>query len=171
MRRLLWLVVIPVTVVACSSPDGLGSLTGVGSPPSNRAVTTFAQQGWLPVGTKVKVGDSISVPPEPYNPVKHGPALAAPTEFENLANRADFVRPPKRWEGAWSVQDLPTPPPGTGDRGFWLYQNSQPWFGVYAVYDVNMSLGLPSAWSSNGVYVYAPTMLPPGGSCVEVTQV
>ena len=103
----------------------------------------------------------------------------------DLAGRADFVPPPKgapippRTISANGVVTLtnPGPPPpgivGTADMGWLLYQNPTPWYGVYQVNDLQMSLALPPPLASElpGVFVFAPTLLAPGGSCVEVSQV
>ena len=42
---------------------------------------------------------------------------------------------------------------------------------MYTIHDLAQELQLPAASSSLGVWVYAPTSLPPGGSCIEATQV
>jgi hypothetical protein len=63
------------------------------------------------------------------------------------------------------------PDPGDGDRGFYFTQASRPWYGVSAMYDMNLNLALPTPWGGHNIYVYAPTMMPPGGTCIEVTQV
>lgn len=135
-----------------------------------RLLQSVPEPQWLKVGTRVPVGVSIPAPPEPFSPVKHGAALQSDVAFPNLARAPENANAPKRGRGQ-ANRPLPAPPPGTGDRGFWLHQTTAPWFGAYAVYDLNMSLGLPAASNPNGVWVYAPTMMPPGGSCVEVTQV
>ena len=63
------------------------------------------------------------------------------------------------------------PPPNKGDRGFWLTQSSAAWYGSYAVFDVDSTLSMPAPLSGyTAMTLYAPTMLAPGGSCVEVTQ-
>jgi hypothetical protein len=150
-------------VLACEEPTR-------STPKLSPVTTNVVTQGmkhWLPVGTKVPVGDTLVALPEPYDPARHGPAQKNPIEFENFATRPGFAHAPKRR----ALSLLGGPPAGTGDRGFLLHQNSRPWYAVYAVYDINMSLALPAAWGGNsGVYVYAPTMMPPGGACVEVTQ-
>lgn len=151
---------------ACETPPPSSPLRPPAVAELQRSVP---EQQWLRVGTKVPIGDSISAPPEPYNPMRHGAPKRSDIAFTNLARRPEFANAPKR--GRPVSGGIEVPAPGTGDRGFWLAQASVPWFGSYAVYDLNMSLGLPAAWNTNGVWVYAPTMMPPGGSCVEVTQV
>lgn len=39
------------------------------------------------------------------------------------------------------------------------------------MYDLNLSLGLPTPWGGHDIFVYAPTMLAPGGACIEIVQV
>jgi len=161
------LLLLALALSACEPSTSVGPYLA----PRHGSLQQFIPQDrWLRVGTRVPIGDSITVPPEPYSPVRHGPPVASDIRFQNLARRPEYVNPPKRGRGQ-ANRPLETPPPGTGDRGFWLSQATAPWFGTYAVYDLNMSLGLPAASNPNGVWVYAPTMMPPGGSCVEVTQV
>ena len=131
------------------------------------ATSTTQQPQWLPVGTRVPPGQAISAPPEPYDPAKHGPALPAPTDEVNLAARPDFVPPPKR---------VPTgpnpPPPGSGDRGIGWSQITKPWYGAYSVYDVQCNLYIDTVFAGEpGAFIYAPTTLAAGGTCIEITQV
>lgn len=120
---------------------------------------------WLPVGTKVPPGQAICAPPEPYDPAKHGPPLPPPTNLVNLAARPGFVSPPKR-------DPTVPPPPGEGDRGLWLGQITEPWYGASSVHDVQWNLTIDTTFiGRNGAWIYAPTMLPPGGACIEITQV
>lgn len=139
-----------------------------------------ATKVWLPVGTIVPVGESIDAPPEPYDPVRHGPALKSAVEFENLANKPGFERFPKRRGPSGSSASNVVPPPGNGDRGFQWNQTTRPWFGASAMYDLNLNLQLPTPWGGHDMYVYAPTMMPPAvhalrfhrfiGDCMAVRQ-
>lgn len=101
---------------------------------------------WLPVGTIVPVGAAIAAPPEPYNPAKHGPALRSDGAFENLANSPGYQSFPKRGRSEGGRGGSTAPPPGNGDRGFFLTQASRPWFGMSAMYDLNLNLQLPTPW-------------------------
>lgn len=152
---------------ACEAPPPSGLLR---TPESADLQGSIPEERWLKVGTKVAVGDSITAPPEPYSPARHGTSLRSDVTFPNVARRPEYASAPKRGRSE-ANRPFEVPPPGTGDKGFWLSQASAPWFGTYAVYDLNPSLGLPTPWNANGVWVYAPTMMPPGGSCVEVSQV
>jgi hypothetical protein len=150
----------------------LGSAPGCEHPTSTRgssnvpASTSFAAAtAWLPVGTKVPVGQSIDAPPEPYDRIKHGPLLLSPGSDRG----ANGVSAPRNFGSRNATETNPIP--GDGDRGFFWDQITRPWYGAAAVYDVNMSLALPTVWSGTATWVYAPTMLPPGGSCLEATQV
>jgi hypothetical protein len=142
-----------------------------------------AKKAWLPVGTVVPVGQSISATPEPFEPSRHQP-LVNPTIEPNLVDSPGFVPPPKRAHrpppapsSDQVVAMTPIPPPpgvaGTADMGWFLYQRPTPWYGVYQVNDLQMSLALPPPTSAGlpGVFLYAPTLLAPGGSCLEVSQV
>lgn len=149
-------------VASPSQPDPMPSVAGGSQPPGSK---------WLPVGTRVPVGQAIAVPPEPYNPKRHGPALPGRTDYENLSRDPGFVQPPRSVTGVTRFAAVP-PPPGTGDRGFYLSQATREWYGAYAVYDLIGNLGLPAALPGEaGVWVYAPTTMPAGGSCIEITQV
>ena len=64
----------------------------------------------------------------------------------------------------WSHLTNPGPPPpgivGTADMGWLLYENPTPWYGVYQVNDLQMSLALPPPLASElpGVFVLADTI-------------
>ena len=85
----------------------------------------------------------------------------------NLARRPGFVAPPKG-----VPTDRAAAPRGEAYRGLRWGQISARWYGASSVYDVQPSLVLPSARPSRGgVWLYAPTTLPTGGACIEVSQV
>jgi hypothetical protein len=67
-------------------------------------------------------------------------------------------RPPQAGDQALV---LPTPWPGTGDRGFYLWNSH----GIYAAHDAQTDLSIPN--NAVGTTIYAPTSMPAGGSCVE----
>ena len=141
-----------------ASADLMKATAGLASCPTPRPQ-------WLPVGTKVPPGQEICAPPEPYDPAKHGPPLPPPTDIVNLAAQPGFVSPPKR-------TPLDPPPPGEGDRGFWLSQVTKPWYGASGVNDVVWNLHIDTTFIQRaGAWIYAPTMLAPGGACIEITQV
>ena len=134
-------------------------------------------QKYLPYGVPVPVGTSINAPPEPYNPSRHGPPIPNTQVGENLVGRPDFSELPKRIPEGVPVNaqlgSRPADPPGTEDHGISLRQTTKPWYGVSQVNDVQLNMWIPvsqdptNPWS----YLYAPTLLPPGGSCIEVTTV
>ena len=146
-----------------------GPTDALTNPPNSEALLSSADtvRTWLPVGTVVPVGVDLQAPPEPFDPARH-PLLSPGATFTNLAGTPGFENFPKM--GAQALARSP-PPPGNGDRGFWLDQTSRPWFGMSAMYDLNLSLGLPTPRGGHDIYIYAPTTQAPGGACIEVTQV
>lgn len=162
VRQILVGLSIAVTVTACDQPTATSTRT-------NDVAQNISADlpRWLPVGTKVPVGVAINAPPEPYDPAKHGPALTDSRTEANLAGRPSIDRPKRRRSASGDYM----PPPGTGDRGFYLTQATRAWYGASAMYDLNLNLQLPTPWGGHDVSVYAPTMMPPGGTCLEVTQV
>jgi hypothetical protein len=60
------------------------------------------------------------------------------------------------------------PPPGDGDRGFFI--NSTGGTGIYVGNDVQDNVSIPYSASTDQV-LYAPTHQSPGGSCVETVTV
>jgi hypothetical protein len=149
--------------------------------------TIIGGQRWMRIGTIVPPGDTLVAPPEPYDPRRHGRLLSNPLAAANLALRPGFRSPPKRVpphkypapmvpcdadgcpEDSGGSAD--PPPPGNGDRGFFFTQTSQYWYGASAVNDIR-GISLPAPLSgTDGVFLYAPTMMPAGGACLEVTQV
>lgn len=119
---------------------------------------TFVQGRWMPVGTRVGVGVPVVLPPEPYDPIHHGPALPG------LAPNAPRFEPRDALGNP-----LPVHPPNDGAVGFYLTQTTKPWYGAYALQDIGTSISLPSGAPANAD-VYAPTMLAPGGACIEATM-
>jgi len=107
---------------------------------------------YLPHGVPVPVDVVPSADPEPYNEELHGPAFNPVPEL-NLA-----ARPGPR--------DLPIPPPGNGDRGFFINGNAGT--GIYAKNDVQDNLLIPN--SDIGTTIYAPTHMSPGGACIETVR-
>jgi hypothetical protein len=150
---------------SCSIPTDAPSHTSIADA---RSVRADGSKSWLPVGTVVPVGVPVSSPPEPYDPSRHTLLIDSTSPFINLARAPGFENFPKRGMAGKSHD---APPPGNGDRGFWLVQASRAWYGMSSMYDLNLSLGLPSPWGGHDVYVYAPTTQAPGGACIEVVQV
>lgn len=140
-RWVLWLVVVVLLqgMTACvqsaDAPSGPGSL---------QQALSDTVRAWLPVGTIVPVGASIPSPPEPYDPAKHGRALRPDPSLQNLANTKGYQSFPKLGRLSGGPGASVPPPPGSGDRGFWLAQASRPWYGMSAMYDLNLSLRLPT---------------------------
>jgi hypothetical protein len=92
---------------------------------------------------------------------------ASPASDPCIDPNAEGCEPPPDPE-----QPGPSDPfePGNGDRGIYLFQQTQNWYGVYQVNELRTGVQLATT-SPDGAYVYAPTVLAPGGACVEVTQV
>lgn len=117
---------------------------------------------YLPYGVPVPVGTVIEVGPEPWDPEKHGPPRANPYPERNLAQYPDSMAPiPPR--------KPPVPAPATQAL---TYPNEGRWFLYYGEEGIHTSSHVRTdfTWGSfDGNYLYAPTHLPYGGSCLEAT--
>lgn len=127
----------------------------------------------MPYGVPVPPDQPLTALPEPYNPQKHGASLPDQTPQANRIGTPGYVPGP-------SPRRLPGPPsssapaPGDVDRPIYLYTNTVRWHGVAATHDVRADMALPPAstlTNAGAVFIYAPTLLPPGGSCVEATTI
>lgn len=109
--------------------------------------------------------------PEPYDPVRHGPALPNSSYDDNLVTAPGFQAPPHPNRKATQNQ---APPPLAGiSQAYSLVINpsdTSQFFGIYQNNDVQLDIVLPKATDVTR-YLYSPTVLPPGGACVETTTI
>jgi hypothetical protein len=114
--RLTSLTVLLLALSGCdvSAPGGPAR-----APEPQANLQSVPETQWLKVGTRVPVGVSISAPPEPFSPVKHGAALQSDVAFPNLARAPENANAPRRGVGQ-ANRPLPAPPPepGTEASGF-----------------------------------------------------
>lgn len=134
--------------------------TGPGSPEgpvhAEPLVLSFGLR-YLPYGVPVPEGTKLAAVPEPYSFARHGAGIPNTQPEANIVERPGFVPPP--------------PPIAQGSDSYWLrIMPSTPaqFFGISQINDAQLSLQLP-ATSGSTRYLYAPTILPSGGSCVEAT--
>ncbi len=161
--------VIGTAVMLAGCTDSSTSTVPKARPGETASLSTAsAVSAWMPEGTKVPVGTPLAALPAPpsesvaFNapPSAQAPISQMPPAY---AIAAHYMR--NRPQGARSRQSL-LPPPDQGDAGFYLHQNTNAWYGVYSVHDIGTSITLPPPDSS---VLYAPTLLAPGGSCIEMT--
>jgi hypothetical protein len=132
---------------------------------------------WLPYGVPVPPGQVLTALPEPYTPRKHGALLPDQTPESNLIGLPGFVvgPSPRRFPARGNTPASTVgPSPGTGDHPIFLYTTSVRWNGVSAVHDVHTDLAIPTVTTltnAGAVFIYSPTLLPPGGSCIEATTI
>lgn len=127
------------------------------------------QPKYLPYGVPVPVGQALTLPPEPYNEKKHGPAhfvgSVAPVDAATLQQLTEERRAMLRTKESL-VTGMAAASGGTGERGFFILTGD----GVYAGNDTQRNVFLGS-----GQIIYAPTHLPwAGGSnraCVEAVTI
>ncbi|WP_394845955.1 hypothetical protein LZC95_00645 [Pendulispora brunnea] len=156
-RYVKWLAtasVLSVTGAGCSASD-----EGLDSEKVPDTESSAIGEAYLPYGVSVPEGQTIFARPEPYSPSKHGAPLANSLAAANRADARDIPRDLElRHRGR---PGAPYPPPGDGDRGFWVNAGT----GIYAGNDVQDNLSIPN--SSVGATIYAPTHQSGGGSCIE----
>ncbi|MEQ1440107.1 hypothetical protein AAG565_12155 [Fontimonas sp. SYSU GA230001] len=130
---------------------------------------------YLTMGEPVPVDQPITLPPEPYNPTKHGDLYVAPMVERQSSNAVDDLSAPlpyppraitKLAANPLPLALTPTPTflPGSGDRGFWVRKGA----GLFAGNDAQLDFSIPN--EAIGAVIYAPTDMP-RGSCVEATTV
>lgn len=161
MRRMI-VALIPAYSIACID----GPSTGLPGPPSvpasgvlPRSEDATGSRQYLPYGRPIPPGQSVSLPPEPYDLAKHGPGL------RNTSTMRQYSR---RTEGVGAMFSA-----FSDDGDYQLsFAPSSPaqFFGVTQSHGVNVGLQLPVATGARRS-LYAPTVLPPGGSCIEATTI
>lgn len=132
-----------------------------------RLVASSATTPFLPVGTRVQPGDSLVAPAEPYDPRRHGAALADKDSMRHavpLAERERVRETAKLRPGQYQ-------PASAGSAGLDLTNDGE-FHGIYAVFDAESNFELPLPLAGTETVLYSPTMYlgyPEVGSCVEVT--
>lgn len=124
---------------------------------------------YLPYRVPIPPGQAIDRGPEPYNAQKHGPPLRNTQPGLNIAAQRGANLPrvdsngkgPRGRPGDAGRPNLPTPVPGSGDRGFWISSG----YGIYAANDAQTNVVIPD--NAVGTTIYAPTHMPAGNSCIE----
>jgi hypothetical protein len=125
----------------------VGCDTGSSTAPSGLSGTHRPAEGaYLTYGVAVPVGQELLLPPEPYNPKKHGRAIPNTSPLANWVDRPGFTLPPapgararyalsQASKGLMTRSD-PLPPPGTGDRGLFLVIDTIDWYGVSVINEI-----------------------------------
>jgi hypothetical protein len=166
--RIAGLVLMAFGLVGCDSSEDVvtdRTPTGIESSP----VQLQAQpMKYLPYGVPIPPEQEITAPPEPYDPIKHGPAVPNTMPAANLAKIPGSPRPDVTHFRARhrfnKSGDASRPAPVTGNAGFWLdYER-----GVYTTNDIQLNVSLPAPPSGQRVDIYAPTTLPPNSACIEM---
>ena len=122
----------------------------------------------LPYGVPIPENEILKLQPEPYDPVKHGPAMANTMSNLNLADSPDIPRDLAQRRAAVSEDGVTFPPPGDGDRGFFI--NDGAGTGIYVGEDVQDNVAIPYNSGTDQV-IYAPTNQSAGGACIETVTV
>jgi hypothetical protein len=158
------IVFLAATLAACDRmADRSPTQTGPRQAPSG--------QRHLARGVPIPPGQAVDALPEPYDPARDGapgknPILPDPA-FNPHRPQPRSIPSRKDLGGAADVT------PGNGDRGWFMYFSYQSSGGVYVANDAQTNLVIPdaavNAASGQGVILYAPTHLAPGGSCLETT--
>ena len=114
-------------------------------------------------GVPVPPGQEVTLPPEAYQPARHGPPLANTQPQANAVGKRDVKLPerPLPPQTRPSSTAVPAIVPGSGDRGFWVLSGS----GIYAINDARTDLSLPG--TAIGTTIYAPTHMAAGNTCIE----
>lgn len=143
--------------------------------------SSLAGMGVLPIGVSVPPGKIATALPEPYSFARYGPLLPNSTPDSAIARAMAAAKRnpfPRRIPGFPAknrsrFSPTPSPPPGTGDRGWFLFTSAQKEGGIYFVNDAGLDVDIPasvvSAAPEGHVTIYAPTHLSAGGACMEAT--
>ena len=139
-------------------------------------LVVIGRDAYLPNGTIVPPGQAIPAPPEPFDPKRHS-YVRSVLESTNVLADPGFSIPrrfPRRSVNPSTVvgSAVQTPDPGNADFSIALRQVTHQWYGVYQVNDVATTIELlPRTVPNDTGYIYSPTLLPPGHTCIEVTTV
>ncbi len=161
-----------VLVAACGGP----TLPDTRLPATS--VERQQQPRFLPYGRPVPPGD-VTLPPEPYQLDRHGPPIVNTNPESARMPLDDPLLRRHEIDRRRSQPASPTPPPpGTGDRGFYIHQG----IGIYAGNDPQRDLNIPSSafgvtpYGNTGAVIYAPTHMAPLSTgttraCLEATTI
>lgn len=172
-----YVAVLNLFLVACIDHQaGTGPAADQSSPLLAPVGTVeIGEQRYLPVGTVVPRNTPITAPPQPFDR-RHHTVAPNPLGTLNLAGRPG-VSTPRRYptvdaQVSSSSSMAFAPPPGNGDIAITLRDSTQNWSGVFQMNHVGYGIDLPQRAQSQGTgYIYAPTLLPPGHTCIEVATV
>jgi len=161
--------------VALLTLGGCGDRSTVLSPTSDANVGVSWQINALetagPPRIQVAPGGSITYTPRPLDRARgEVPLPRSLRASEGMSRRAGFRFPP-RYKVAANPSDGAPPPGGDGaDRGLYLDVSFPAVYGTSVIADAGLDRSLPAALDgSNPVYLFAPTLLPGGGSCIEAS--
>lgn len=156
-------VVLFAVLYGCVSENPSNPVAGTTDPQAAiRAAAKVQGQRFLPVGTKVPEGAIVPGPIAPFDPKRD---TLVPNNFgeTNLVGRPGVTLP---------RYPAPSPTPGNGDMGLLIDNTSHAWGGMSGVMPVSLSIAIPQRTAPQGTgYLYAPTMLTPGKSCIENTLI
>lgn len=170
--RLSPLLVLAMTLLSCT--DGPASPS-----PVIRATRNMASLGarsvaiggpkYLPYGVPIPVDSILDSYPRPFTFAEHGPPIVGSTKETNLLAKPGYHPPPP--PGFFGQRRGPSISDFGGGQAFSIPIVPNPatqFFGIYQNNDVELGLVLPST-SGATRFLYSPTILPPGGTCVEAT--
>lgn len=132
---------------------------------SNQLQSVLAQNTragiFLPYGVAIPEGSMLDRVPEPFDPARHRTNRAAVPGIGGSSNRAFPARP------SWAYRQPLAPSGGTdAHAGIFLDAYTR---GIDGLMDVRADVNVPNGW--NDAFVYAPTLLPGGGACMEVSTI
>ncbi|MBW7932676.1 MAG: hypothetical protein H3C62_03510, partial [Gemmatimonadaceae bacterium] len=152
---------------ACSDPvtpsDKPGLLSRVSSLRTLPTVELNARRGlYLTYGQPVPEGQIVDRLPEPYDVRKHG----RPRTSDEVGVPAQHSRSYIRSKDPRRSAIAPNLGATDAHAGIFLTSEHR---GIYGLMDVRSDVDIPTGWLD--ALVYAPTNMPGGGSCIEVTTI
>jgi hypothetical protein len=140
--------------------------------PAPREIGGAPRRVWLP-RVPIPIGDPVDAVPSPYDPSTDSRARASTPPRDTLVGPAVPLSLPLPRARPLFTKGVATYAPGSGDRGWFLYQSAEKTAGLYQVNDAQLDLVIPDAAVRTApgqmVLIYAPTALSPGGACLEMT--
>lgn len=135
-----------------------------------RGLTPSTAIRYLPYGAPIPQSANLDIFPEPYNEQRHGPPLPNSSPERNILSSLAGSLPPIR-ERKLSGNPFSSAA-GSSSQSYSLQIVPSPttqFFGISENHDAELGVTLPPTSGSTTRYLYTPTVLPPGGSCVEAT--
>jgi hypothetical protein len=161
------LIAIGSSITACNAPvddePQAAANTASGTATTEDELETAAR---LPYGVPIPEGTVLRMRPAPHDTLKHGDAIPNQIPEGNLAGGPDL--PKEIALRQHSSETFAFPPPGTGDRGFFINGNAGT--GIYVGEDAQTNLVIPASATADQT-LYTPTHQAPGGACVETVTV